>query len=90
MATEKDIKEVSALLKPLSHPHRLGIVIDLYHDPCNVSLCQDRMNLPQSTISQHLRVLKDAGIVQDHRDGNKVCYTVVNDFVKRLIEIIEK
>jgi len=85
-----DFEEISNLLKPLSHPHRLEIVIGLYHDECNVSRCQKRMNLPQSTISQHLRILKDAGIVKAHREGNKVCYTVVNDFIKKIIKIIEE
>lgn len=85
-----DFEEISNLLKPLSHPHRLEIVIGLYHDACNVSRCQKRMKLPQSTISQHLRILKDAGIVQPHRRGNEVCYTVVNNFVKKLIGIIER
>ncbi len=55
-------------------------------DGCNVSKIQKNLGLPQSTISQHLRVLKNAGIVTSRREGTKVCYTVE---MKGVIEIVK-
>jgi ArsR family transcriptional regulator len=81
---------ISKILKAISHPHRLEIVIGLFHNECSVTECQKRMKLPQSTISQHLRILRDAGIIENKREGTSVCYKVVNDFVKEIIKIIEK
>ncbi|MEA2104540.1 MAG: metalloregulator ArsR/SmtB family transcription factor [Candidatus Cloacimonadota bacterium] len=86
----KNIKEIIKVLKSLSHQHRLEIVVGLYHNECNVSECQKRMGLPQSTISQHLRVLKDAGIIIPRRNGTQVCYQVVNKFAKKIVQMVEE
>ena len=87
--TEVDFEHLSNILKPLSHPHRLEMIIGLFHNECNVTQCQERMKLPQSTISQHLRVLKDAGIIKGHRKGTEVCYKVINEFALKLIDLME-
>jgi len=87
--TEIDFEHLSNILKPLSHHHRLQMIIGLFHHECNVSQCQERMGLPQSTISQHLRVLKDAGIIKGHRKGTEVCYKVVDEFALKLIDLME-
>ncbi|MCD6329522.1 MAG: winged helix-turn-helix transcriptional regulator [Candidatus Cloacimonetes bacterium] len=84
-----DIDQTCKILKALSHPDRLKIVIGLYHDECNVSSCQKKMGLPQSTISQHLKTIKEAGICVSMRKGNQVCYKVVNEFAIEVIKIIE-
>ena len=86
---EIDFEELSNILKPLSHPHRLEMIVGLFHNGCNVTQCQERMGLPQSTVSQHLRVLKDAGIIKGHRKGTEVCYEVTNEFALRLINLTE-
>ncbi|MEA3499481.1 MAG: metalloregulator ArsR/SmtB family transcription factor [Candidatus Marinimicrobia bacterium] len=83
-------ENISKILKALSHPDRLDIVINLYHNECSVSKCQKRMKLPQSTISQHLKTIMEAGITERRREGTTVCYKVVNKFVIELIKIIEK
>jgi len=86
---EIGFEELSNILKPLSHPHRLEMIVGLFHNGCNVTQCQERMGLPQSTVSQHLRVLKDAGIIKGHRKGTEVCYEVTNKFALRLINLME-
>ena len=85
-----DIDQTCKILKALSHPDRLKIVIGLYHDECNVSACQKKMNLPQSTISQHLRTIREAGICISMRKGNRVCYKVIDEFAIEIIKIIEE
>ena len=47
------------------------------------------MQLPQSTISQHLRVIKEAGITERRRKGTTICYKVINEFVIELINLLE-
>ena len=48
------------------------------------------MQTPQSTVFQHLRIIKEAGIAISKRKGNEVCYQVVNKFVIDLIKLIEE
>ena len=82
-------EEVGEMLKALGHPARLQIVEGLIKDECNVSQIQKSLGLPQSTISQHLRILKNAGIIKGRREGTKVCYRVAYEWVKEIIKIIE-
>ena len=83
-------ERVSEKLKALAHPARLQIVAGLLKDECNVSQIQESLGLPQSTISQHLRVLKNAGIIKGRREGTKMCYRVVDKRVREVIKVIEK
>lgn len=75
------------MLKALGHPARLAIVLGLRENECNVNKMVDGLGLPQSTVSQHLNVLKAAGVIEGERRGVKVCYRVVDQFVKRVLEI---
>ncbi|NLM20345.1 MAG: winged helix-turn-helix transcriptional regulator [Peptococcaceae bacterium] len=77
------------LLKALSHPARLCIVRGLLErGTSNVMNMQHCLQLPQSTISQHLSVLKAAGIIKGRRKGLEVYYSLENEVVKGLIEIL--
>ena len=67
--------ELANLLKALGHPARVAIVEYLIqHKQC---ICGDIVNelpLSQATISQHLRELKQVGIIQGNIEGNSICY----------------
>jgi len=78
------------MLKALGHPTRLRIIIGLIENECNVGQIQKVLGLPQSTISQHLRVLKNAGIIKGRREGTKTCYRVIDVRVRKIIEIIKR
>ncbi len=74
------------LLKAISHPVRLCIVNGLLSEQgCNVSKIHGCLNIPQSTVSQHLAKLKSAGVVEGRRDGVEVLYYVVNEDVIKVI-----
>lgn len=75
-------------LKAISHPQRLCIIMGLLDNSCNVSKIQECLQLPQSTVSQHLSKLKAAGIVKGERNGLEICYSVVDDDVKAIMDII--
>ena len=67
-------ERISERLKALAHPARLQIVAGLLKNECNVSEIQQSLGLPQSTISQHLKVLKNGGIIKARREGTKMAY----------------
>jgi len=83
-------EKISETLKALAHPVRLKIVVGLLKDECNVAKIQKVLRLPQSTISQHLRILKNAGIVKGRKEGNKTCYRVIDVRLKKFMEIIKR
>ncbi|MCT4687669.1 ArsR/SmtB family transcription factor [Vallitalea sp.] len=90
----KDINkyyEAAEILKVLGHPTRLCIVNGLIRNQgCNVSFMQSCLNIPQSTVSQHISKLKSAGIIVGERKGLEITYKVVNqiaiDLVNSLFE----
>ena len=60
-------KRGSELLKAIAHPARMEIIARLKVDGCNVSEIQRNLGLPQSTVSQHLKELYNAGLQIDAR-----------------------
>jgi DNA-binding transcriptional ArsR family regulator len=77
------------LFRALAHPVRLCILKGLLENgKSNVSHMQECMELPQSTVSQHLQKLKSQGLVEAERNGLEVKYSIVNnEKVKQLILI---
>lgn len=80
--------KMSETLKALAHPARLKIVVGLIKDECSVSQIQKVLGLPQSTISQHLGILKNAGVIKGRREGTKTCYRVIDARVRKIIEVM--
>ncbi|MEC9488090.1 MAG: metalloregulator ArsR/SmtB family transcription factor [Halanaerobium sp.] len=79
-------EEKAELLKALAHPVRLCIVRGLLQDgDCNVTKMYSCLDIPQSTVSQHLAKLKAAGVVEGIRDGVEVHYHVISDEAKKII-----
>jgi ArsR family transcriptional regulator len=64
-------------LTALGHPVRLGIVQRLAREP-ETCACDfaEVFDVSQPTISQHLRVLREAGLVTTRRRGTQICYSV--------------
>ncbi|WP_209701049.1 ArsR/SmtB family transcription factor [Clostridium algifaecis] len=81
--------DTAELLKVLSHPIRLCIVRGLIDKgKCNVSYMQNCLEIPQSTLSQHLQKLRMTGIIQGNRNGLEINYTVCNETVIKLINVL--
>jgi len=78
-------RELAGWAKALGHPARLAILRFLAtQDKCFCGQIVDVLPLAQSTVSQHLRELKEAGIVQGTVDGVKVCYCVAPKVVQEI------
>jgi len=86
----KQYEKKAEKLKALAHPHRLCIIKGLMENKCNVTKMQECLSLPQSTVSQHLAKLKAAGIIEGHRSGLEICYSVVDEEIIDLIKLIFK
>ena len=82
-------EELAALAKAIGHPARVQILRLLVHrSACICGDIVDELPLAQSTVSQHLKVLKDAGLVRGDIDGPRVCYCVEPRTLRRLKSLI--
>jgi ArsR family transcriptional regulator len=78
----------SEVLKVLGHPIRLKIVAGLCTRECNVKHIWECLGLPQATVSQHLALLKNKGIIEGKREGVEVHYSVINPLAKKIIDAL--
>lgn len=68
---------ISKYAKALSHPARVAILNFLIRkNACVCGDIVDELPLSQSTVSQHLKELKDAGLIKGEIEGAKVCYCI--------------
>ena len=85
-----DTEKLAEIFKALSHPVRVKIVGGLIQKAeCNVSKMVENLNIPQPTVSQHLNVLKSAGIIEGFRNGNQICYKVTNQTAKNIFAALK-
>src|SRR4051812_8245213 len=82
-------EELAKLAWAIAHPARVKILsILLARSTCVCGELVDAMPLAQSTVSQHLKILKESGLVQGEIDGPKVCYCVNPPAFARLKELV--
>lgn len=82
-------EELATLARALSHPARVAIVRHLAEQ--GTCICGEIVNvmpLAQATVSQHLKVLKEAGLVQGEVDGPRTCYCVNPEGVRRFQQLV--
>lgn len=81
--------ELAALAKALGHPARVKILRLLAaKNACVCGELVDELPLAQSTVSQHLKVLKDAGLIRGEISGPRTCYCLEPRAVRRLKALI--
>ena len=84
---DRDDREIAALARALGHPARVAILRFLVQGgECICGGIVDVMPLAQATVSQHLKVLKDAGLVRGEIDGPRVCYCANPETIQQLGE----
>ena len=93
-ATPKAEAQANALLatlaKALGHPTRVEILrLLLRRDTCVVGEIVDELAFAQSTVSQHLKQLKDAGFIRGEIDGPRTCYCVEPATVALLKSLVQ-
>ena len=94
MPAEACRKRLAELSKGLAHPARVKIVRMLSNrSPDAKCVCGDIVNalpLAQSTVSQHLKVLKETGWVQGEIDGPRVCYCIVEGIMQYYMTLMKR
>ncbi len=82
-------EELATLSKALGHPARVKILrLLLRKNACVCGDIVDELPLAQSTVSQHLKVLKEAGLIRGDVDGPRVCYCVEPQALRRLRALV--
>jgi DNA-binding transcriptional ArsR family regulator len=71
-----DLEQLTALLKLLSDPTRLAILMRLLAGERNVTTLCDELKLPQPTVSHHLGLLRMSNVITNRRDGKQVYYSL--------------
>lgn len=77
------MKKAAALFKILSVDKRIEIIELLKKKPMSVNALAEALGVTQSAVSQHLRVLKGAGLVKDERQGYWIYYSLNRDVLEK-------
>ncbi len=82
-------REVAALAKALGHPARVRIMrLLLAHDACYCGQLVEGLSLAQATVSQHLKVLREAGLIVGEIEGLRTSYCANRDRLSELQELV--
>ena len=82
---DEDLDRAGELLRALAAPVRIAIVLQLRESEQCVHELVTALDLPQPLVSQHLRVLKTAGVVAGQRSGREVLYRLVDDHLAEIV-----
>jgi ArsR family transcriptional regulator len=82
-------EDMAKLTWAMAHPARVRIVrLLLNRTSCMCGEIVEEMTLAQSTVSQHLKILKESGLVQGEMDGPRVCYGINKQAMAKLKKLI--
>lgn len=70
----------------LADPNRILIIYNLADGPHNVNEIASNVDLPQPTVSRHLKILRERGIVRSERDGQTINYQLTD---KRIVQALD-
>ncbi len=82
-----ELGPLAKTFKALAHPARLLLLKRLMENERCVSDVEKCLGLSQPNVSQHLRILKDAGLIEGRREHTRVCYRIADDRVSRILRI---
>lgn len=78
------------LFKALAHPKRLEVIHLLRDQELNVSQMISMLGLPQANLSQHLHVLREAGVVETKREGKQIVYKLAHPNVIKASDLFRE
>jgi DNA-binding transcriptional ArsR family regulator len=81
----KESEVVASRLKVLADGTRVALLRELTSEPASVMDLARRFRLAQPTVSNHVRLLRDAGLLESRKDGQRVVYSVTRDRLDRLL-----
>lgn len=84
-------QEISVrIFKALGHPIRYKIVKFLYDGPKCVCKLNENIEFSQANLSQHLKILKEAGILLSEKIGMETHYRISSEEIKKIIDSVDK
>jgi len=88
-ALKDEIHQLHAhLCGSLADPNRILLLYTLSQSACKVGDLARELDLPQSSVSRHLRVLREGGLVTGQREGHSVVYKLTDDRVIEALDIL--
>lgn len=91
LPTDESAEQLAQLAWAVAHPARVRIVqLLMSRQACVCGEIVDTLPLAQSTVSQHLKILKMSGLIQGEVDGPKVCYCINQQKLQQLKSLIAK
>jgi len=89
LSIDPTAEDFAKLAWAVAHPARVQIVrLLIGREACVCGEIVDQLTLAQSTVSQHLKILKESGLIQGEVDGPKVCYCINRDRLKQLKSLV--
>lgn len=88
--TKLTFREKAGIFKALGHPTRLQIVENLAEGEQCVCMLLEMFEIDMSTLSRHLSVLKNAGIVVDERRGKNIFYSLRCPCILNMFDCLEE
>jgi len=87
---EKQLAQArSNVMKALAHPTRIFMVSLLAREALSVTALTEAVEADVSTVSKHLSLLKQAGILINHKEGNRVLYSLICPCIMEFIHCID-
>ncbi|WP_325891924.1 ArsR/SmtB family transcription factor [Grimontia sp. NTOU-MAR1] len=86
---QQQATDAAKVLRILAHPERLIVLCQLREGEKNVSRLLENSALSQSAFSQHLTVLRQAGLVETRKESQSVFYRIADGKVENLINAIQ-
>ena len=82
---------IVSFYKAMSHPTRLKI-LNIVKDFGEICVCNihEKLNLEQSNVSQHLKILKTSGLLNSRKDGLKVMYSITDEGIISVMDTVNK
>ncbi|MGS2720017.1 ArsR/SmtB family transcription factor [Paraglaciecola aestuariivivens] len=87
---QANAEQAAELLKAMANKHRLLILCTLNNKEMSVSELNAKINIPQSTLSQHLSVLRRDNLVKTRRDAQTIFYSLSSPEVKLIIATLNQ
>ncbi len=81
-----DYENYAEKLKALGHPVRLKIAVELSDNTYTVNALCSVLQIPQATVSQHLSILRNKGIIEGIRSGTSISYRLSSQPVREMLE----
>jgi predicted transcriptional regulator len=85
-----ELREVTELLKTVAHPMRIGVLQLLTEGDKNLHELYEQLGCSQSVMSQHIRILRDRGLIECKREGTRKYCTVHTGSLQHLIHCAQE